>query len=128
MTDPRDNWNETSITVTALDVTAPVAVASVHTSVGQHEPLTLDGTGSTDNVAVVKWTWTIEGMEDIQVLHGATVEHSFADGDHSLSGAAGRLAARGRLDAVDVGNLMWEDVDTEGAMRAARRKLIRSLA
>jgi len=55
------------------------------------------------------------------------LERSFADGDHSLSGAAGRLAARGRLDAVDVGDLMWEDVDTEGAMRAARRKLIRSL-
>jgi len=55
------------------------------------------------------------------------LEHSFAAGDYSVSGAAGRLATRGRLDAVDVGDLVWEDVDAEETIRAARRKLIRSL-
>ena len=55
------------------------------------------------------------------------LEHSFAAGDYSVSGAADRLATRGKLGAVDVGDLTWEDVDTEEAIRAARRKLIRSL-
>ena len=55
------------------------------------------------------------------------LERSFTTGDHSLSGAADRLAAQGKLDAVDVGDLLWEDVDTEDAIRAARRKMIRSL-
>jgi len=55
------------------------------------------------------------------------LEHSFAAGDHSLGGAAVRLATSGKLEAVDVGDLLWEDVDTEAAIRSARRKLIRSL-
>lgn len=56
------------------------------------------------------------------------LETGFATGEYSLGAAANRLAARGMLAAVDIGDLKWEDVDTPGALRTARAKLCSSLA
>ncbi|MBM3957933.1 MAG: NTP transferase domain-containing protein, partial [Gemmatimonadetes bacterium] len=56
-----------------------------------------------------------------------TLQGCFAAGDFSVTGAANRLSRRGQLASVDAGGLMWEDVDTEEAIRAARRKLVGSL-
>jgi len=79
VTDPAGLWDETSISVTAEDITVPVAVSRDDIGLGQNEHLTLDGTGSTDNEAVVNWTWTISGPGDDRVLYGPTHEVSFTD-------------------------------------------------
>ena len=55
------------------------------------------------------------------------LEIGFASGEYSLSAAANRLAALGKLTAVNIGDLKWEDVDTLGALRTARAKLRSSL-
>ena len=52
---------------------------------------------------------------------------AIADGNDSLSGGIGILAAQGRMRAEDVGELFWEDVATPESLIHAERALIRSL-
>ena len=47
------------LVLTIRDTTPPVADAGPDREVPQHSVVTLDGTGSTDNVAVVGWTWSL---------------------------------------------------------------------
>lgn len=52
-----------------------------------------------------------------------------ADGDHSLAGAASRLAARRGLRPVSIADgAWWVDIDTPQDLREARTRLRRSLA
>ncbi|RLE38817.1 hypothetical protein DRJ23_04350 [Candidatus Acetothermia bacterium] len=51
-----------------------------------------------------------------------------AAGDFSLSGGMRRLAVAGRLQAVEIGDLFWLDVDTPAALREARRRLLRGMS
>ena len=55
------------------------------------------------------------------------LQQSFALGEYELGAAANRLASTGRLEMVDVEGFFWEDIDTEDELKAASRKLRRSL-
>ena len=55
------------------------------------------------------------------------LERAFTDGDYSVTAGMRYLAADSGLGTVDVTGMLWEDVDTEGARRAAVRKVRRSL-
>ncbi|MFP4052110.1 MAG: PKD domain-containing protein, partial [Thermoplasmata archaeon] len=73
VTDSAGNYNETSMEVTVKDVTDPTADAGSNTTVSINENFTLDGSGSTDNVGIESYEWTINGEE----YQGMTVTDSF---------------------------------------------------
>ncbi len=57
----------------------------------------------------------------------SALQKGFASEEYELGAAANRLASTGRLEMVDVEGLLWEDIDTEDELKAASRKLRRSL-
>jgi PKD repeat protein len=52
-------WDEDDMTVTVLDTTDPVPSIGVEFVFDQGETIELDGTFSSDNVGIVRWTWAI---------------------------------------------------------------------
>ena len=56
--------------VTAADVEGPVADAGPDQSVMAGELVTLDGSGSTDNIGIVNWTWTFTWNSESVELWG----------------------------------------------------------
>jgi hypothetical protein len=75
--DPSFNWGEASFRVTALDVTPPVAVASIDAAVDQYAPFHLDGSRSTDNVGIVSWSWTIFDANGPHHLEAKRTSYAF---------------------------------------------------
>jgi len=69
--------DEDQMTVTVEDTTPPEADAGPDVSVDEGETVTFDGTGSTDNVGIVNYTWefTIEG--ETVTLYGESPSHQF---------------------------------------------------
>ncbi len=77
--DDDDNNDTASFNVTVLDITAPVASAGAPQDIDEGTEVTLDGTMSFDNVAIVNWTWTISiGGTAIDTLSGEEVRYIFA--------------------------------------------------
>ena len=56
-----------------------------------------------------------------------TVDEGSHDGNGSLSGGVGKLAARGKARALDIGDAHWVDVDTPAARRQASALLYSSV-
>jgi plastocyanin len=75
--DAAGNWGKDQVNVTVLDTTDPEASIALHAGGVQFETATLDGSASTDNVAVVNWTWTIDHKDQHAVLYGMIVEFTF---------------------------------------------------
>ncbi|MFP4051009.1 MAG: PKD domain-containing protein [Thermoplasmata archaeon] len=75
VTDPAGNYNETSIEVTANDITPPMADAGEDKTVYLEDTITLNGSGSSDNVNIVNYTWDIENNE----YHGKTIQYKFSE-------------------------------------------------
>ena len=67
VTDAVGLWDRDTMALTVKDTTPPVAYAGDNITVDQHKTVSFDGTGSTDNVAVTKWTWsfTYDGTDQI---------------------------------------------------------------
>ncbi len=65
------------ITVTVTDATNPAAVADADdTDVDMGDTVTFDGSGSSDNIAVVNWTWIlVDGA--IMTLYGESPSYQF---------------------------------------------------
>ncbi len=72
-------WDVDHITIHVLDITNPVAITPDNLIVDQHEEVTLDGTGSTDNVAIVNWTWNFMYDGTPMTLYGEVVQFTFDD-------------------------------------------------
>jgi len=71
--DQAGNSARNSTMIIVRDVTNPVAVAGQDTSSDKDKVIQLDGSASTDNVGIVKWTWTVEHSEGKTfVLEGVT--------------------------------------------------------
>ena len=77
VTDAEGNRATDEVTVTVLDTTPPVAVTGLARTVDQREELTLDGTGSRDNVGVIRWTWAIPSDDGPIVKDGPVVSVTF---------------------------------------------------
>ncbi len=65
------------VNVTVIDITPPVAEAGLSKTIRQGETATFDGSGSTDNVGVVNWTWSFDHLGQPVVLHGQLAEFTF---------------------------------------------------
>ena len=57
VSDLEDNQDSDTITVTVLDVTAPIAVAPSDVSIKVGQTVGFDGRASSDNVGIVKYEW-----------------------------------------------------------------------
>ncbi|MCJ2541077.1 MAG: PKD domain-containing protein, partial [Candidatus Thermoplasmatota archaeon] len=71
------NVDTDTMVVTVLDVEPPVADAGEDVVVDQHTTVTFDGSGSTDNVAVVNYKWSFEYDGEQRVLNGTAPEFTF---------------------------------------------------
>jgi len=116
-----------SIEIYAIDTENPVADAGTSDQTRVGENFTLDGSGSTDNVEVVNWTWTIQGVAGEAVgyeetVHGETVDHVFPyEGTYDIELEVSD--AEGNSDTDDISMIvnpaMYElttDVEGEGAI------------
>jgi CDP-L-myo-inositol myo-inositolphosphotransferase len=54
------------------------------------------------------------------------LRNSYQEGDCTLSDGVNQLARKGKIRAVEIGDLFWQDVDTRQAARHAERMLIRA--
>ncbi len=59
VTDAARNWDADEMTVTVNDTTPPIADAGPDQTGGEDTDFMLDGSGSSDNVGIVSWTWQI---------------------------------------------------------------------
>ncbi len=93
-----------SFTTRVEDNQAPTADAGDDRTVDEDTPVTFDASGSTDNVGITDYTWTIEGNE----YSGMEVQHTFNDPENytvtlNVSDAAGKYD-------TDTVNITVEDV------------------
>lgn len=58
VTDPAGNSATDTVIITVLDITKPTANAGLDRTVNEDTPITLDGSASSDNVAISAYTWT----------------------------------------------------------------------
>jgi hypothetical protein len=63
--------------ITVLDTEPPVADAGADQSVNMSDVVTLDGSGSSDNVGIVNWTWMFDDGGTPVVLYGPVVNYTF---------------------------------------------------
>jgi len=77
--DAAGNHDTDTVVVTVEDTVAPVAQASANlVSITTGMTVTFSGTASTDNVAVVNWTWILtDGVP--RVFYGSTAQYTFAN-------------------------------------------------
>lgn len=74
--DAAGNSGMDTVTITVLDTTPPVAAAGASQTVLHGTVVTLDGTGSTDNVGIVAYWWTFNDTVPVN-LSGAVVQWRF---------------------------------------------------
>ncbi len=77
VTDEVGLTNTAFLTVTALENVPPVAVIDMASSFNEDTLQTIDGTGSTDNVGVVSWSWTLQDALGTVTLDGASVSKTW---------------------------------------------------
>ena len=77
VTDYAGNWANDYVTVFVIDITKPIPNAGINLTILQNETITFNGTGSSDNVGIVNWTWTIKLEGVIAYLYGPTPSWTF---------------------------------------------------
>jgi len=86
VTDLEGNSAIGSFVLRVIDTIAPTVHADVATEVGRGDKATFDASSSTDNVGIVKWTWTFKDGGTTVTLEGEKVEHAFeTSGDHKVT-------------------------------------------
>ncbi len=89
--------------VTARDVTPPTADAGTDQTMMGGQPTFLDGSGSSDDVAIVNWTWTFEYMGSPVELYGEIVDFTFwVEGVYSITLNVTDAAGNWDTDEVQV--------------------------
>jgi len=98
----RDGAGRTGVTTLRLrvrDTEPPVASIAPLGEVAAGERVTLDGSGSTDNVGIAHWNWTVLHAGETRTLKGRGVKFTFDDpGTYRIT-----------LDVVDVEGLSASD-------------------
>ena len=77
VTDADGNWATDDVTVTVIDLTAPVAEAGADITVAQHATVTFDGRGSLDDEGITDYTWQFTEAGVAVTLQGPAPSHAF---------------------------------------------------
>jgi len=77
VSDSGGGWDVDTMTVTVLDITSPRADAGEDMDVGFGKRAVFNGSGSTDNVGIVNYTWEFVYNDTIISLYGLEVNFSF---------------------------------------------------
>jgi PKD repeat protein len=108
VTDAAGNWDTDTMTVTVSDITPPVADAGPDQVIGELTSVTFDGSKSSDNVAIVSYTWTFNDGTGAIELYGVAPSHTFSIlGVYTVT--LGVVDAAGLRDA-DTLNISVQDV------------------
>ncbi len=78
VTDAAGNEGTDEVTITVVDIEAPIANAGADDAVNIGELYTLDGSLSTDNDEIVSWTWTFTDVT-AQTLDGEMADYTFGN-------------------------------------------------
>jgi parallel beta-helix repeat protein len=76
--DAEGNSDSESIVITVIDTELPVANAGPDQAVDQGEEFTLDGSGSSDNIGIMNWTWSSQGTWP-SPIYGETAKGVFEE-------------------------------------------------
>ncbi len=76
ITDAVGKRDADTMNVTVLDMTSPLADAGPDLAIDEGTLVTFDGSGSSDNVGIVNWTWTFNDGDPV-TLHGPRPSHLF---------------------------------------------------
>ena len=68
VSDESGNWQTDSMNVTVLDITSPIADAGPDQTVDEDSIVTFNGSGSTDNGAIINYTWTIIDGKEVSLF------------------------------------------------------------
>ncbi len=86
MEDASGNNDETTFDVNVLDETDPVSVAGQNITIKEGFELSLDGTGSWDNVLIINYTWTIRNETELMTFYGDIIQFNFSEpGNYSIT-------------------------------------------
>ncbi|MCK5254078.1 MAG: PKD domain-containing protein, partial [Thermoplasmata archaeon] len=77
VTDQMGNYDIDSVWVYVLDKTPPICDPGEDITIDQHQSVTLNGSGSTDNTGVINWTWRFMFKGSSVTLYGEIVEFIF---------------------------------------------------
>ncbi|MCK5415489.1 MAG: PKD domain-containing protein [Thermoplasmata archaeon] len=75
--DEAGNWAEDFMEITVLDAIRPVADAGEDVTIEQGTALDLNGSGSTDNIGIVSYSWTFQDGTASITLQGASRTYVF---------------------------------------------------
>ncbi len=75
--DARDNVGFAERMVIVIDNIPPIANAGKDRTIDQHMLVTFDGRGSTDNVAIIAWKWTLEYEDELRTMEGEETNFTF---------------------------------------------------
>jgi len=77
VSDEADNWDVDQMTLIITDIEPPMADAGPNIQVVQGTLVTLDGTGSTDNVEIIAFNWIFAENSLIKSIMGAEPSYEF---------------------------------------------------
>ncbi len=107
-TDAEANSDTDTVTITVRDTTDPVADAGTDMTVVEDVQVAFDGTGSSDNVGVVNYTWD---FGDGTTGYGGTTTHTYSDpGGYTVTLTVRDAAGNEATDALEV----TVQLDTDG--------------
>lgn len=101
VSDAAGNWALGSLTVNVLDIIPPVANAGDDQTVDQGTEVNFDGTGSSDNIRIESYVWTISGTTTI--LSGPQPSYTFVEaGEYNVTLTVTDLQGLSSSDALVV--------------------------
>ena len=75
--DLEGNWAEDFLEITVLDAEPPIAEAGEDVTIEEGTALDLNGSGSTDNIGIVSYSWTFRDGTATITLQGGSVKYAF---------------------------------------------------
>ena len=116
VTDRSGKSSSGTFQVLVVDETAPVADAGTDLVVPVNGTVFFDGSGSSDNVAVVRYKWSFEHSGELVVLTGVAPNHTFVEtGTHVVGLRVEDAAGNADSDTLAVHVMEIEPDEEEGA-------------
>ena len=110
--DAAGNSDTSLITITVLDVTAPIANAGPAQTVAEDTLVTFNGSQSSDNVDIINYTWTFTDITP-QTLNGTNPTYNFTTpGTYIVTLTVTDMAGNNATDTVTI--IVLLDTDGDG--------------